>query len=92
MDNKVYNSEEEFLKDYSREEIGYDLIYQKVSDFLYENAKFIEKAEEEYLAEQDEMYSEEMEEVDVEEEDAEEEDAEEETITEDDATETSVAE
>lgn len=92
-----YETAEEFLKDYSREEIGYDLIYQKVSDFLYENAKFIEKAEEEYLAEQDEMYSEEMEEVDVEEEDAEEEDAEEEdaeeeTITEDDATETSVAE
>lgn len=87
-----YESAKEFLKDYSVEEVGYDLIYQKVSDFLYENAKFIEKAEEEYLAEQDEMYSEEMEEVDVEEEDAEEEDAEEETITEDDATETSAAE
>lgn len=57
-----YESAEEFLKDYTLQEIGYDLIYQKVSDFLYENATFAEKSEEDYLAEQEAMYSEDVEE------------------------------
>ena len=57
-----YESAEAFLKDYTLEEIGYDLIYQKVCDFLYENATFVEKAEADYLAEQEAMYSEDVEE------------------------------
>ena len=57
-----YESAEAFLKDYTLEEIGYDLIYQKVCDFLYENATFVEKAESDYLAEQEAMYSEDVEE------------------------------
>lgn len=43
-----YESEEDFLEDYSKEEIGYELIYEKVTEFLYENAKFKEISEEEY--------------------------------------------
>lgn len=63
-----YESAEAFLKDYTLEEIGYDLIYQKVSDFLYDNAAFIEKAEADYLAEQEAMYNEEIGEEGIEEE------------------------
>lgn len=43
-----YESEEDFLADYSKEEIGYELIYEKVTEFLYENAKLKEISEEEY--------------------------------------------
>ncbi|MBE5943156.1 MAG: trigger factor [Lachnospiraceae bacterium] len=53
-----YDSAEAFLEDYSEEEIGGELIYQKVSDFLYENAKFVEISEEEYLAQEEAMYDE----------------------------------
>lgn len=62
-----YESTDAFLEDYTAEEIGYELLYQKVSDFLYENAKFVEISEEDYLAEQEEeMYiDEEMEEEDT---------------------------
>lgn len=48
-----YESEDAFLADYSDDEIGYELIYEKVIDFLYENAKFNEISEEEYLQEQE---------------------------------------
>lgn len=48
-----YESEEAFSADYSDDEIGYELIYEKVIDFLYENAKFNEISEEEYLQEQE---------------------------------------
>ncbi len=51
-----YESAEAFLEDYSTQEIGYELIYQKVSDFLYENAKFVELPEEDYLSEQEADY------------------------------------
>ena len=51
-----YESAEDFLKEYAAEEIGFDLIYQKVSDFLYENATFVEKSEEDYLAEEEAYY------------------------------------
>ena len=54
-----YESTDEFLEDYTREEIMDEMIYQKVSDFLYENAKFVEVTEEEYLATQEEAYDEE---------------------------------
>ncbi len=54
-----YDSPEAFLEDYSEEEIGGELIYQKVSDFLYENAKFVEISEEEYLAQEEAMYDDE---------------------------------
>lgn len=43
-----YESEEEFLEDYTKDEIGYEIIYEKVLDFLYENANFTEVSEEEY--------------------------------------------
>lgn len=78
--NYGYESAEAFLKDYSVEEIGYDLIYQKVSDFLYENATFVEKAEEDYLAEQEAMYSEEEGLEEVEEDSAEEDAVEEDSV------------
>lgn len=48
-----YESEDAFSADYSDDEIGYELIYEKVIDFLYENAKFNEISEEEYLQEQE---------------------------------------
>lgn len=51
-----YESAEAFLEDYSVQEIGYELIYQKVSEFLYENAKFVELPEEDYLSEQEADY------------------------------------
>lgn len=54
-----YESAEAFLEDYTEEEVGSELIYQKVADFLYENASFVEKSEEDYLAEQEEFYTEE---------------------------------
>ena len=43
-----YESEDEFLEDYTKEEIGYEIIYEKVTEFLYENAKLKEISEEEY--------------------------------------------
>lgn len=51
-----YESEDEFLEDYSEEEVGYEIIYEKVIDFLYENAEFTEISEEEYLEEHAEEY------------------------------------
>ncbi len=60
-----YESAEAFLEDYTMQEIGYELIYQKVSEFLYEKAKFVELSEEDYLSEQQADY------FDVEESDAE---------------------
>lgn len=58
-----YESEEEFLSDYSEEEIGYELIYEKVMEFLYDNANLIEVTEEEYLEShpEEEFYEEESE-------------------------------
>lgn len=49
-----YESEEAFSADYSDDEIGYELIYEKVIDLLYENAEYKEISEEEYLLEQQE--------------------------------------
>lgn len=55
-----YESEDAFSADYSDDEIGYELIYEKVMDLLYENAEYKEISEEEYLLEQQEdMYIEE---------------------------------
>ncbi len=54
-----YESAEEFLEDYTEEEVGYEVIYQKVADLLYENASFVEISEEDYLAEQEAYYMEE---------------------------------
>lgn len=51
-----YENEEEFLEDYSEEEIGSQIVYEKVADFLYENASLIEISEEEYNAQQEELY------------------------------------
>lgn len=56
-----YESVDEFLTDYTTDEVKSELIYQKVSDFLYENAKLVDVTEEEYLAAQEEAYSEDAE-------------------------------
>lgn len=48
-----YESPEEFLEDYSEEEVGYEVVYEKVVDFLYENAKYVEITEEQYMEEQE---------------------------------------
>lgn len=55
-----YESTEDFFKDYSKQEIEDQILYEKVADFLYKNAKYREVSEEEYLAEQEAAYSEEM--------------------------------
>lgn len=76
-----YETVEEFLEDYTKDQVRSELIYIEVSDFLYNNAKLTEISEEEYLAEQealygeDEEYSDEEEAVEVEEEDDESEDS-----------------
>lgn len=64
-----YESPEEFLEDYSEEEVGYEIIYEKVLDFLYENAKYIEITEKEY---NEQLEAEEAEEFDIEEEETQE--------------------
>lgn len=52
-----YESAEDFLKDYSEEEVGYQLTYQKVADFLYDNAKLTEISEDEYNEQQTQLYN-----------------------------------
>lgn len=64
-----YESPEEFLEDYSEEEVGYEIVYEKVLDFLYENAKYIEITEKEY---NEQLEAEEAEDFDIEEEETEE--------------------
>lgn len=61
-----YESADEFLEDYSEQEIGSAILYDKVMDILYENASYVEISEEEYLAQAEEEY-----EFDDDEEDAE---------------------
>lgn len=48
-----YESEEEFSEDYTNDDVGYELVYEKVVDFLYEKATFHEISEEEYLQQQE---------------------------------------
>lgn len=62
-----YESAEEFFKEYTMEVMKEDLLYDKVTNFLYENAKFKEISEEEYLAAQEAEYPEEEIELDEEE-------------------------
>lgn len=65
-----YETVEEFLEDYTKDQVRSELIYTEVSDFLYENAKLVEISEEEYLAEQEAMYGEEG--IEIEDEESEE--------------------
>lgn len=51
-----YDSADEFLKDYSDEEVGYQITYEKVTDFLYDHAKFTEISEDDYNAQQEALY------------------------------------
>ncbi len=44
-----YDSADEFLEEYEEEDIGYEIAYWKLVDFLYDNAKYKEISEEEYL-------------------------------------------
>lgn len=74
-------SVEEFYEQYSEQEIGSELLYQKVCDFLYENASFEEMSEEDYLAEMEQYYYEDEEAVEDEEVVEDEEDEEEEEST-----------
>lgn len=71
-----YESSEEFFKDYTEEDVGYQLVYEKVVDFLYDNAKYVEIDEDTYLKQQEEEMAEEYEEYGEEEGTVEEEDAE----------------
>lgn len=48
-----YESTEEFYKDYTEEDVGYQLVYEKVLDFLYDHAKYVEIDEETYLKQQE---------------------------------------
>ncbi|MDE5863299.1 MAG: FKBP-type peptidyl-prolyl cis-trans isomerase [Lachnospiraceae bacterium] len=59
-----YESKEEFEQDYSADDIGYQIIYEKVVDFLYENASYTEISEEEYLKEQEAQFDMDMEDED----------------------------
>lgn len=63
-----YESSEEFFKDYTEEDVGYQLVYEKVMDFLYDNAEYVEIDEETYLKRQEEEMAEEYGEEAVEEE------------------------
>lgn len=48
-----YEDSEAFFEEYSREEVGSELIYEKVIEFLLENAKYSEVPEEEYLKQEE---------------------------------------
>lgn len=54
-----YDSAEDFYEEYTKEDVGYQLIYEKVADFLYKNAKYVEIDEDTYLKQQEEMYGDE---------------------------------
>lgn len=57
-----YDSTDAFFEDYSKEDVGYELVYEKVADFLYEHAKYVEIDEATYLEQQEaDMYDEEEE-------------------------------
>lgn len=62
-----YSSAEELLEDYSEQEIGYILLYQKVMDYLYDNANKKPISEEDYNARNAEMFGIEDDEVEIEE-------------------------
>lgn len=63
-----YESVEELLTDYSKEELGYMVLYQKVMDYLYDNANKKTISEEEYLARNADMFGDEDEDAEFEEE------------------------
>lgn len=73
-----YESADELLEDFSAQEVGYEVIYDKVMDFLYENASLTEITEDEYLKEEEAMNGDwmELEDEDTESEDVEEDEAE----------------
>ena len=57
----------EFIDEYGKEDISDYLLYMKVTDFLYDNAKLIEMTEEEYYSKMQEEYESEGEDEDDEE-------------------------
>jgi trigger factor len=77
-----YDSEDDFYEDYTKDDVGYQLIYEKVTDFLYENASLVEIDEATYLEQEEDDWDYDEDEDDVEDEDdstdAEEEDSEDE--------------
>ena len=52
-----YESADDFIKDYGMDYLKYYLLYDKVSDFLYDNAKLNEITEDEYNEKFDEEYN-----------------------------------
>ncbi len=84
-----YDEVDEFMEDYSEQEIGYQIIYEEVIDFLYKNAKYNEISEEEYLEEQEAEFSDDYSDEDEEEIELDEESGEKDESEEDDATEES---
>lgn len=61
-----YSSADEFKEQYGVEQIGTDVLYDKVTQFLYENAKFTTITEDEYLQEEAELYDEYYDEEEIE--------------------------
>ncbi len=53
-----YSSADEFKEEYGILQIGSEVLYDKVTEFLYENAKFTTITEDEYLKEEAELYEE----------------------------------
>ncbi len=53
-----YSSADEFKEEYGIQQIGSEVLYDKVTEFLYENAKFTTITEDEYLKEEAELYEE----------------------------------
>lgn len=47
-----YETVEEFKNQYTEEQLGYEALYAKVTQFLYDNAKFTSITEEEYIQQQ----------------------------------------
>lgn len=58
----------DFKQQYTEQQMGYEALFEKVTDFLYDNAKFTSLTEDEYMQQQMEEYStDEMEEIDYDE-------------------------
>lgn len=53
-----YGSADEFKEEYGTQQIGSEVLYDKVTEFLYENAKFTTITEDEYLKEEAQLYEE----------------------------------
>lgn len=58
-----FESPEDFQQQYTEMQIGYEVIFEKVTDFLYENATFTTISEEDYYQQMEDVDMEELEDV-----------------------------